>query len=229
MVYFRKMKKWIAFGILFAAVAMCQAQKYDPISLMLAFQEKYAGNARFSGSVRWSKFDGESVVGRFVIEGEKFHLTWKDGELLNDGTYEWEVIHRSKRVKKRFYDPLITPAVLTAFRFVRLDLTAEPVRIGGTVDQIAIDVDFGSSVAQGSHHFVIDPKTLQPLSITTHITQEGYYEKAEIMEVKAGDKAEQATFTFDFADWKAKGYTLTDMAKGESDAIWPEERALRGN
>lgn len=223
------MKKWIAFGILLVTVVICQAQKYDPISLMLAFQDKYAGHTRFSGNVRWSKLDGETVAGRFVIEGEKFHLTWKEGELVNDGMYEWEVIHRSKRVKKRFYDPLITPAVLTAFRFVRLDLTAEPVRIGGTVEQIAIDVDFGSSVAQGSHHLVIDQKTLQPTTITTHITQEGYYEKAEIVEVKSGDAAEKDAFTFDFAVWKAKGYTLTDMAKGESDAIWPEERALKGN
>jgi hypothetical protein len=224
------MKKWFAFLMflmLLGPVAICQVQKYDPVTLMLAFQDKYAGAERFSGNAKWSKQNGESVTGRFVIEGEKFHLTWSDGEILSDGNIEYEIIHRSKRIKKRFYDPLITPALLMAFRFVRLDLTAEPVHIGGTVDKIAIDVDFGSSVAQGAHLISIDAKTLAPTFIMVHVTQEGYFEKAEIAEVKAGDQAATADYTLDFAEWKKKGYTLTDMAKGESDAVWPEERALR--
>ncbi len=221
------MKKWIAVLLLLLPLAICQAQKYDPVTLMLAFQNKYAGIQRVSGELKWSKQNGESTTGHFVVEGEHYHIRWNDGELLSDGTYEWEIMHRSKRIKKRFYDPLITPAVLMAFRFVRLDLTAEPARIGGTVEKIAIDIDFGSSVAQGSHFFVIDQKTLDPIGITTHVTQEGFFEKAEIGNVKTDDKAETASYTLDFADWKKKGYTLTDMAKGESDAIWPEERALK--
>lgn len=221
------MKKWIAFCLLLVPMAFVHAQKYDPVTLMLAFQDQYAGQTRFSGQVRWNKQNGESTTGHFVIEGESYRITWTDGEIISNGVNEWEVIHRSKRIKKRFYDPLITPAVLMAFRFVRLDLTAEPVKIGGTVDKIAIDIDFGSSVAQGNHLIVIDPKTLAPTSITTHVTQEGYYEKAEIAEVKMGAQAEEADFNLDFQVWKKKGYTLTDMAKGESDAIWPEERALK--
>jgi hypothetical protein len=225
--YFRKMKKWLVFLFLVSAVVTCHAQKFDPVTLMLAFQQKYAGITHFSGQVRFSKQDGAATTGRFVIDGERFHITWKDGELMSDGVYEWEIMHRSKRIKKRFFDPLITPAVLTAFRFVRLDLTAEPVRIGGTVEQVAIDIDFGSSVAQGSHHLILDSKSLDPIAITTHVTQEGYYEKAELADIKAGEQAERASFSIDFAEWKSKGYTLTDMAKGESDAIWPEERALK--
>jgi hypothetical protein len=222
------MKKLYAFLLfLLPLIVFCQAQKYDAVTLMLAFQDKYAGAERFSGNAKWSKQNGESITGHFVIEGEKFHLTWADGEILSDGVYEYEIIHRSKRIKKRFYDPLITPALLMAFRFVRLDLTAEPVRIGGTVEKIGIDVDFSSSVAQGSHFISIDPKTLQPTFIMIHVTPEGYFEKAEIGDVKAGDAAAVAPYTLDFAEWKKKGYTLTDMAKGESDAIWPEERALK--
>lgn len=221
------MKKWVAFLMLILPLAVCQAQQYDPVTLMLAFQKKYEGVTRYSGNVRFNKQNGTATVAQFVIEGEKFHIKWKDGELLTDGVYEWEIMHRSKRIKKRFFDPLITPAVLAITRFVRLDLTAEPVRIGGTVEQIAIDIDFGSSIAQGSHYFKIDAKTLEPISVTTLVTQEGYYEKAEVSDLQIGDRAATATFTIDFAEWKSKGYTLTDMAKGESDAIWPEERALK--
>jgi hypothetical protein len=223
------MKKWILFLLMLFPLGVCIGQTLDPVHLMLAYQEKYAGNERVSGQVRWSKQNGESTTGHFVIEGEKFHITWVDGELISNGVYEWEVMHRSKRIKKRFYDPLIVPAVLMAFRLVRLDLTAEPVQIGGAPEMVAINIEFGSSVAQGSHFINLDPKTYDPTGIVTHVTQEGFYEKAEIGEVKLGDRADVASYEVDFPDWKKRGYSLTDMAKGESDAIWPEERALKGN
>ncbi len=225
--YIREMKKWVLFLLMLFPVVACVAQALDPVHLMLAYQDKFAGKDRFSGQVRWSKQNGESTTGHFVIEGEKFHFTWTDGELVSDGVYEWEIMHRSKRIKKRFYDPLIVPAAVMAFRLLRLDLTAEPVQIGGSTEKIAINIEFGSSVAQGNHTLVIDPKTMEVTAITTHITQEGFHEKAEIGELKTGDKADTASFEIDFAEWKKKGYSLTDMAKGESDAIWPEERALK--
>lgn len=221
------MKKFLVFLLLLAPCVVALGQTYDPVTLMLAFQAKYKSATRFSGDVRFNKLLGDPVAAHFVVEGEKFHISWRDGELFGDGTHEWEVLHRSKRVKRRFYDPLITPAVVMAFRLVHLDLTAEPVRIGGTVDRVAIDVDFGSSVAQGSHTIVIDTKTLEPRHIAYNIGPEGYFEQAEIVSLKAGDAAETATFSLDFDAWKAKGYSLTDMAKGDSDVIWPEERALR--
>ncbi|HEX2901785.1 MAG TPA: hypothetical protein VHS96_18885, partial [Bacteroidia bacterium] len=145
----------------------------------------------------------------------------------SDGIYEWEIIHRSKRIKKHFYDPLLAPAAVNLFRLVRLDLMAEVVRIGGTVDKIAIDIDFGSSVAQGSHLLVIDAKNLAPKTLTLMVDQEGFYEKADFAEIRMGQHANKGQFDLDFSEWKAKGYTLTDMAQGESDAVWPEERALK--
>lgn len=221
------MKKTLFLAGFLLSLGVLSAQTYDPVTLMLAFQDHYAQSGRFSGLVRWQKQNGESFTGRFVVAGEQFQVTWQDGELRSDGMYEWEIMHRSKRIKKHFYDPLLAPAVVNVFRFVRLDLMAEVVRVGGSVDKIAIDIDFGSSVAQGSHILVLDPKTLAPLSLMLLVGQEGYHERAELANVKAGDEAAQGEFSLDFAEWKKKGYTLTDMAKGESDAIWPEERALR--
>lgn len=221
------MKKLLYLFLLLIPFVTVQSQVTDPVTLMLAFQKKYAESTRFSGQVRWNRQNGDSYTGKFVVEGEQFQIKWQDGELRSDGKYLWEIMTRSKRIKKHFYDPLLAPGVVNAFRFVRLDLMAEVVRIGGTLDRIAIDVDFGSSVVQGSHIFCIDQKTFSPLSIMLMVDQEGYYEKADFAEVRAGDQAAQGEYTVDFATFKKDGYTLTDMAKGESDAIWPEERALK--
>jgi hypothetical protein len=204
-------------------------QTYDPVTLMLAFQKQYAASERFSGLVRWQRQNGETFTGRFVVEGEKFQIKWQDSEVRCDGTYEWEILHRSKRIKRHFYDPLLAPGVVNVWRFVHLDLTAEVVRIGGSLDKIALDIDFGSSVAQGSHLLTIDPKTLMPVKLILQVDQEGYYERAEFAEIKDGEAAVEGEYSVDFTEWKEMGYSLTDMAEGESDAIWPEEKALVRN
>lgn len=213
--------------VLSAAIGFSQATlPNDPVSLMLAFQQKYAGNTRFSGLVKWQRQNGESFAGRFVVFGERFQLTWQDAEIRCDGMYEWEILHRSKRIKKHFYDPLLAPAVVNVFRFVRLNLEAEVVRVGGTLDKVALDIDFGSSVAQGSHYLFLDKKSFAPAKLILQVDQESFYESAEFADIKAGEEAAKGEFSLEPADWKAKGYSITDMAKGESDAVWPEERAL---
>lgn len=146
---------------------------------MLAYQQKFEGVERFSGTLRWQKQDGEIFGGNFVVEGEKFHITWDGGELYGDGEFEWEVLHRSHRIKKRFYDPLIAPAVVNVFRLLRLDMTAEPVMINQKDDQIVIEVEFGSSVIQGNHFFKIDPNTLLPESLKMNVAQDSYFEKTD--------------------------------------------------
>jgi hypothetical protein len=221
------MKKTLLLFVFLVPFLLLQAQKYDPVTLMLAFQQKFAGITHFSGHVHWKRQNGEAFTGKFVVDGEKYQILWQDSEIRSDGKYEWEIMHRSKRIKKQFYDPLLAPAVVNVFRFVRLDLEAEVVRIGGTVDKIALDIDFGSSVAQGSHRLVIDLKTLDPKSLMLMVDQEGYYESAEFAEIKSGDNAKAGEFDLNFDDWKAKGYKLTDMAIGESTSVWPEERALK--
>ena len=217
----------LVFFVLSAAIGFSQAApSYDPVTLMLAFQKQYAGHARYSGLVKWQRQNGESFAGRFVVQGERYHLTWQDAEIRCDGFYEWEILHRSKRIKKHFYDPLLAPAVVNLFRLVRLNLEAEVVRVGGSVDKIALDIDFGSSVAQGSHYLFIDKKTLSPTKLVLQVDQESFYESAEFAEIKMGEDAAKGEFSLEPSDWKAKGYSITDMAKGESDAVWPEERAL---
>src|SRR5687768_1081114 len=114
------MKKSLFLVWLVGALASVHAQSYDPVSLMLAFQKKYAESERFSGLVRWQRQNGETFTGRFVVEGEKFQIKWQESEIRCDGLYEWEILNRSKRIKKHFYDPLLAPAVVNAFRFVRL-------------------------------------------------------------------------------------------------------------
>jgi len=221
------MKKTLLLLLIVMPFISLQAQKYDPVTLMLAFQKKFEGIDNFSGNVHWKRQNGEAFTGKFVVQGEKYQILWQDGEVRCDGMYEWEIIHRSKRIKKHFYDPLLAPAVVNIFRLVRLDLEAEVVQIGGTTDKIALDIEFGSSVAQGSHRLVIDVKTLDPKSLMLMVDQEGYYESAEFAEIKSGDRAKTGEFDLNFDEWKAKGYKLTDMAIGESTSVWPEERALK--
>jgi hypothetical protein len=225
----REMKKTLFLLLIALGINTLHAQAHDPVNLMLAFQKQFATSSRFSGLVRWQRQNGETFTGRFVVEGEKYQIKWLDNEVRCDGVYEWEILHRSKRIKKHFYDPLLAPGVVNVWRFVHLDLMAEVVRIGGSGDKIALDIDFGSSVAQGSHQLTIDTKTLMPLKLILQMDQEGFYERAEFAEVKAGEGAVEGEYGVDFTEWKAQGYSLTDMAQGESDAVWPEERALVRN
>ena len=226
--YFSRMKKSLLFFlVLFCFGGLVKAQSEAPVAQMMAYQEKFEGIDHYSGTIRWQKQGGINYAGSFVVEGEKYHLTWEDGELFGDGEYEWEVMHRSKRIKKRFYDPLVAPGVVTIFRLIRLDMTAEPVKINQKDDQIAVEIEFGSSVAQGNHLFKLDVNAVLPESITMNIEQNSFYEKTDIANIRWGDEANDTDFTLDFAAWKKKGYSLTDMAKGDSDVIWPEERALR--
>lgn len=220
-------KGLLALLVLFCLTGILKAQADAPVALMLAYQEKFDGVSHFSGTLRWQKQDGDIYAGSFVVDGENYHLTWADGELYGDGEYEWEVMHRSKRIKKRHYDPTIAPAVVTVFRFIRLDMTAEPVKIGNNEDDILIEVEYGSSVVQGNFEFKIDPNAVIPQMLKTGVVQEVYYEKTNLTDLKWGDKATNSVFTLDMDAWKKKGYSLTDMAKGDSDVIWPEERALR--
>ena len=213
--------------VLFCLSGFLKAQSDAPVALMLAYQQKFEGVDHFSGTLRWQKQSGDIYAGTFVVEGENYHITWAEGELFGDGEYEWEVLHRSKRIKKRFYDPLVAPAVVSMFRFIRLDMTAEPVLIKHKDDQIVIEIEFGSSVAQGNHLFKIDPDAVLPESITTGIEQDNYFEKSDVTDLKWGEEANHAVYSLDFESWKKKGYHLTDMAKGDTDVYWPEERALR--
>lgn len=221
------MKKILSVLVLFCLVSLLYAQSDAPVALMLAYQQKFEGVERFSGTLRWQKQDGEIFGGNFVVEGEKFHITWDGGELYGDGEFEWEVLHRSHRIKKRFYDPLIAPAVVNVFRLLRLDMTAEPVMINQKDDQIVIEVEFGSSVIQGNHFFKIDPNTLLPESLKMNVAQDSYFEKTDVADLRWGDDAAVSEFSLNFEDWKKKGYSLLNMAKGDSDVFWPEERALK--
>jgi hypothetical protein len=221
------MKKTIPLLLATLAFCMANAQAYDPANLMLAYQKKYAASPRFSGQVQWNSPDGDAFTGRFVVEGEKYQVKWEEGELRCDGTYEWEIINRSKRIKKRYYDPLLAPGVVDAFRFVRLDLASGVVRVGGTADRIAIDIDPGCSVAQGSYVFMIDQKTFTPKGIMIMVDRESCYESADFLQVQAFEAAEEGTYTLDYPLWKVQGYTLTDMTKGECGVVWPEEKALK--
>jgi hypothetical protein len=221
------MKNSISLLLATLTFCMASAQAYNPVTLMLAYQKKYAASPRFSGQARWNNPNGDPFTGRFVAEGEKYQVKWEEGELRCDGIYEWEIITRSKRIKKRYYDPLLAPGVVDAFRFVRLDLSSGVVRLGGTADQITIDIDPGCSVAQGSYVFTVNQQTLAPASIATMVDREWCYERAEFLKVQAFDAAEEGEYTLDFSLWKDLGYTLTDMSKGECEVVWPVEKALR--
>jgi hypothetical protein len=214
---------WLGLMMSFAL----KGQLKEAVTHFLSSQEKFGSEQRFSGQVRSQKQNGEAIVGKFCLEGDKYQIVWNDGEIRCDGQFEWEILHRSKRIKKRHYDPTLIPAVAAAFRLYRLDLESEVVQINGGSDRIALDIEFGTSVAQGSHYLKIAARSLEIESIVLHANQDGYFEKAEIADLKAGDLAGKGTFDLDQAEWKKKGYSVLDLAKGASDVVWPVEKALR--
>jgi outer membrane lipoprotein-sorting protein len=199
----------------------------DGIKLFSDWQDKHANAKDFSGSFRTRKAEGAEIAGTFVVQGEHFRLVYPDKEVLGDGTYLWEINHLDHRIKRRHYDPYEAPAVVQMFRLVRLDMTSEVIGFASVGSNVVyIDIETGSSVAQGNHALDIDPKTLEATGIRTHINQGGWLEYSEIGQLKLDQGFQPETFTCDPANFKKKGYTFVDMAKGENLTVLPEERAL---
>ena len=202
-------------------------QLTDPVQLFSDWQDHYAKTTDYFGTFRMQKGEGETLAGTYIIQGERFRLVFADKEVTCDGTYLYEVTHRDHRVKRRHYDPYEAPAVVQLFRLVRLDMTSEVVSIAGVgSDVVYVDIETGSSIAQGSHALDIDPKTLEPLRIRTHVNQGSHLESCELGQVTRNQGFAVETFTVHLENYQGKGYTITDMAKGENLTVIPEERAL---
>jgi outer membrane lipoprotein-sorting protein len=199
----------------------------DPIKLFSDWQDHYAKAKDYSGTFRMQKGEGERAAGTFIVRGERFRLVFADKEITSDGVYLWEVNHRDHRVKRRHYDPYEAPAVVQLFRLVRLDMTSEVVGIASTGTPVVyLEIETGASVAQGSHALDIDPKTLEATGIRTHVNQGSWLESCEVAQVKMNQGFAEETFTVVLDNYKGKGYTFIDMAKGENLTVLPEERAL---
>lgn len=199
----------------------------EPVQLFSDWQDHYAHSKDFSGTFRVQKREGEASAGTFIVRGERFRLVFQDKEITGDGTYVWEVNHRDHRIKRRHYDPYEAPAVVQLFRLVRLDMTSEVVSIASVGSNVVyLDIETGSSVAQGSHALDIDPKTLEATGIRTHVNQGEWLESCEVGNVQRNQGFADETFTVNLDNYNKKVYTFVDMAKGENLTVLPEEKAL---
>lgn len=193
------------------------------VAYFMASKEKFGAAKNFSGTLTWTKGEGDARYGRFVVAGEKFSLKMEDSELIGNGTYTWEILHRSKRIKKRHYDPFTAPAVVFAFRFYKLNLLSEYVTLAGKIPDIAIDVEYGSSTVQGTHVLTIDAQTLAITKAVINESQGAFHDMAEIGNLATDQDMNDSSFEVDMEVWEKKGYKLTDMAEGESPVVFPPE------
>lgn len=223
-----KMTLRILLVLFFFAQAQAWAQKStDPMSTFLSAQEKFAHDQEFFGVMKWEKKGGTMHAGNFWIQGDKFKLQLEDRELICDGNYLFEIFYRDRKVKRRHYDPYEAPAVVHAVRMLRLDLESEHVTAAANGEDLAIEVESGSSIAQGNHRIGIDPVTLNITHFVLHENQGAFLEKCEIGQFQSELKFAPETFSVKVEDWKSKGYSYLDMAKGDNPTIMPEEKALR--
>jgi len=217
-------------GLMLCLLAQTQAwaqKSMDPKTNFIAAQEKFAADQDFFGVMKWEKKGGTLHAGNFWVHGDMFRLQLEDREMIGDGTYLWEVFYRDRKIKRRHYDPYEAPAVVQAIRMLRLDLQSEHVSVASKGEDLAIEVESGSSVSQGSHLITIDPQTLNISKFVFHAGQEGFLEHCEIGQFQSELKFAKETFSVNVDDWKSKGYSFLDMAKGENTTVLPEERALR--
>ncbi|HHG86606.1 MAG TPA: hypothetical protein ENJ82_17785 [Bacteroidetes bacterium] len=207
---------------------MGAAAQYDnSIALFIASEEAWgAGNDGFQGNIRMAKQHGSEVAGTFTVKGDKFLIRAGNTEWYGDGEFVWELQHRAKRIKRRFYDPYNVPAMVFAFRFYRMDLMNENVGLSGTPPQVNIDVEFGSSVVQGSHRLLINPKTLAIEKVWVQVFQDDFLEMAEIGNLQKDNATADAVFTLDEAAWQQKGYSILNLAKAGSEALPLDEQVL---
>lgn len=199
----------------------------DPVLAMVAMQEKLGAATDYFGTLKGEKSLGFSFAGNFWVKGERFRIQLSDRELIGDGTYFWEIQHRDKKIKQRHYDPYVAPAIVHALRMVRLDLESEQVAMVAKGNDIYVDIESGSSVAQGSHILSIDPKTHDIIGFVLNNNQDDFLERIEIGQLRSDMTFMLETYSVNPDDWAKKGYTLLNMAQGQNLTVIPEEKALR--